>query len=60
MKIQFTDLFNNESKRKFNISNQDVYEALNKPDKKELLDMPQIERSLVGVSSSDEFKVFFI
>lgn len=59
MKIQFTDLFNNESKRKFNISNQDVYEALNKPDKKELLDMPQIERSLVGVSSSDEFKVFF-
>jgi hypothetical protein len=59
MKIQFTDLFNNESKGKFNISYNEVLEAIKEPNKRELLNLPQIEHSLIGFSSSEDFKAIF-
>lgn len=59
MKIQFTDLFNNESKNKFNISYDQVIDALTEHDKKEQINLPEIERSLLGSSSIEDLKVIF-
>lgn len=59
MKIQFSDLFNNESKIKFNILHNEVIEAIKKPDKKEHLNLYEIERSLIGSSSTEDFKPIF-
>jgi len=59
MKIQFNDLFNNESKIKFNILHNEVIEAIKKPDKKEHLNLSEIERSLINSSSTEDFKPIF-
>lgn len=59
MKIQFSDLFNNESKLKFNISINEVIEAIKKPDKKEHLNLSEIEHSLISSSSHEDFKPIF-
>jgi len=59
MKIQFSDLFNNESKIKFNILCNEVIAAIKKPDKKEHLNLSEIECSLIGSSSTEDFKPIF-
>lgn len=59
MRIQFSELFNNESKIKFNISHDEVIEVIKKPDKKEHLNLSEIERSLIGSSSTEDFKPIF-
>lgn len=55
MKNNFTDLFKDQSRGKFGITREEVEKALENPDKREILNLEQIENRLIGEPISVPF-----